>query len=376
MLLALVIFKTVSFGQLQATTTAGKKVLLFENGTWLYADSFSLNNSNTTKIAGLEIPKTTSKDKVISHTGYSLLFNNTHKQATWVAYELTKDETNKIYDRTDKFIPDPKVKTTTSFDGDYKSSGYDRGHLAPASDMGWSLTAMSESFYYSNMSPQAPSFNRGIWKKLEEQVRTWAVENESIYVVTGPVLTNKLESIGPNKISVPKYYYKVLLDYTLPNIKGIGFILPNEASKEELYTFAVTIDSVEQVTGLDFFPLLQNNYEDQIESTNCIACWTWGNENPIAINSEIKTTQSTQCKGITKAGNRCKNKTTNASGYCYHHVGQQKDAVNENKSPQTNIKPNNNQEKKSSTVQCSGTTKAGNRCKRMTSNASGRCYQH
>jgi endonuclease G len=93
-----------------------------------------------------------------------------------------------ITKRKDNFRSDPKVKTGSAALSDYKGSGYDRGHLAPAADFKWSATAMSESFYMSNMSPQVPGFNRGIWKNIESTVRNWAVENDEIYIVTGPVL--------------------------------------------------------------------------------------------------------------------------------------------------------------------------------------------
>ena len=226
------------------------------------------------------------------------------------------------------------------------------------------------------MSPQTPSFNRGIWKKLEELVRTWAIENNTIYLVTGPVLTTALLTIGPNKVSVPNYYYKVILDYSEPNIKGIGFILPNIGSKEQLQNYAVTIDSVEKLTGIDFFPLLQDEQEKLIEKTLCIKCWTWKNIKTTNEKNENKGTESVQCNGITKAGDRCKNKTLNLSGYCYHHDEQ----IN-NTSPNSNneeIKRYSNETKKSNStsVQCSGTTKSGSRCKRMTTSSSGRCHQH
>jgi endonuclease G len=279
-------------------------------------------NSNSERINNLyipklEVPKTKNWDKIISHTGYSLLYNEKYKQANWVAYELTKEETNKIVERSNKFISDPKVKSVNAFDKDYKGSGYDRGHLAPAADMGWSATTMTESFYYSNMSPQQPGFNRGIWKKLEELVRTWAIENKAVYVVTGPVLAKGLSTIGYNKIAVPNYYYKVILDYQKPNIKGIGFILPNESSKSLLQNYAVSIDSVEKVTGIDFFYLLKDQEENLIEKELCINCWSW----KIQKNSAEKNSASVsvQCSGITKAGNRCKRRTTNASGRCYQH---------------------------------------------------------
>ena len=268
------------FSQTEATTNGGKKVLLYEDGTWLYADSVPLYNVKAVAIKRLEIPKLNGKDLPVSHLGYTFLYNEDHEQASWVAYELTNEETSKTVERTDKFLPDPSVKTGTANNNDYLNSGYDRGHLAPAADMGWSETAMAESFYYSNMSPQQPSFNRGIWKKLEELVRTWAVEYTSLYIVTGPVLKPGLPSIGANKVSVPKYYYKVILDYTEPELKAIGFIMPNENIDHAIYDYAVSIDSVEKFTGIDFFPSLPDGQEKIIEATRCIPCWTWGTSSP------------------------------------------------------------------------------------------------
>lgn len=323
-LTTLFIVQTLIFGQKEATTTDGKLVVLYDNGTWLYADSIPLYNIKTDDITKLEFPKTNSKDIIVSHLGYSLVYNEPHEQATWVAYELTKEETNKLYERTDKFIPDPYVKTKTANDKDYAGSGYDKGHLAPASDMGWSATAMAESFYYSNMSPQAASFNRGIWKKLEEQVRNWAIEYEKVYVITGPVLKSGLPFVGTNKVSVPNYFYKVILDYSKPGIKGIGFIMPNTGSSFPLQSYAVPIDSVENFTGIDFFPLLPDNQEEIIEKTLSLNCWDWkiNNKENNAKNVGEKLTTSVQCNGLTKVGERCKNKTLNTSGYCYLHENQ------------------------------------------------------
>lgn len=276
----------------------------------------------------IEIPLTQANDVVVTHTGYSLLYNETHEQASWVAYELTEKETQKLYKRSDKFLVDPKVSTGTATDEDYKESGYDRGHLAPAADMGWSSITMAESFYYSNMSPQVPSFNRGIWKKLEELVRTWAVENNSIYVVTGPVLSSGLKTIGPNKVSVPNYYYKVILDYDEPAKKAIGFILPNMGTDKPLQSFAVSIDSVEKVTGIDFFHALPDDQETYLESSICTSCWSWkSTSGGSSVQSQGKTqsqpstssSELVQCSGRTQAGNRCKRMTTNANGRCYQH---------------------------------------------------------
>lgn len=300
----------------------------------------SLHHTKHKKITQLEIPKTEANDNVISHTGFSFLYNETHEQSVWVAYELTEAETNKIYERTNDFIPDPSVITGTANNNDFRGSGYDRGHLAPASDMGWSEEAMIESFYFSNMSPQLPSFNRGIWKKLEELVRTWAIENESVYIVTGPVLNSIEKTIGQNKVSVPNYYYKVVLDYNEPEIKAIGFIMPNMGSNESLTQYAVSVDSVEYFTGIDFFPLLPDDQEKHIEKNVCVNCWTWKSQK----NMTNKTTLESEEREV------------------QDHLNEKKET--EKKSPSEN------------TVQCSAYTKSGKRCKRMTTNANGKCFQH
>lgn len=230
--------------------------------------------SNNLNAQNIGLPKYTSSDQIIRHTAYTLYYNETHEQASWVAYKLTSSHVYGPHKRTNDFRTDPAVKTGSASPADYKRSGYDRGHLAPAGDMKWSLTAMSESFYMSNMSPQKPGFNRGIWKRLESKVRNWAMENEEIFVVTGAILSGSYATIGNNRVSVPLCYYKVILDYKEPELKGIGFILPNEKSSRSLSSFATTIDEVEHRTGIDFYHALPDDIEEYIESTVDVSKWS------------------------------------------------------------------------------------------------------
>ncbi len=227
------------------------------------------------KIADLELPAPIDGEQIIRHTGYTLSYNEDAEQPSWVAYELTKDEVLGGGTREDSFKEDPSVITGSATLADYKGSGYDRGHMAPAADFKWSSEAMSDTFFLSNMSPQAPSFNRGIWADLEAAVRTMAYDNDEVYVVTGPVLTDgPYETIGKNKVAVPKRYYKVILDYKDPDIKAIGFVLPNEGSSEPLSSFAMSVDDVEEITGIDFFPRLPDDQEDIIESQYDLSKWS------------------------------------------------------------------------------------------------------
>ncbi len=223
----------------------------------------------------LEIPKLQSDEYVIMHTGYSLSYNEQFELANWVAYELTKEETIPKVARKDSFIVDPLVKTGSANKKDYAGSNYDKGHLTPADDMLWSRNSMVESFYMSNMTPQMHSFNAGIWKSLEGQVQKWAVEYNSIYIVTGPVLKKGLKTIGKTKVSVPENFYKVVLVYNQLDTMGIGFIIPHKKMKGLLQNFAVSIDSVETVTGIDFFPLLSDEQENIIESNLDVKEWVW-----------------------------------------------------------------------------------------------------
>ena len=337
-------------------------------------DSITLLKITPSKIIWLEIPQCENFEDIIYHNGYALYYNEKFEQANWVAYELTSEETNKRFERTNKFKSDPMVTSGTANDNDYLKSGYDRGHLAPASDMGWSLYSMEESFYYSNMSPQTPSFNRGIWKNLESLVRQWAIENNNIYIVTGPVLENGLPTIGYNKVAVPKYFYKVILDYSLPEIKAIGFIIPNTGSQEPLEKFAVSIDSVESRTGLNFYPNLEDTQEKIIEKTLCIQCWSWNVKKKENVKDSTHLSLSVQCEGITKKGERCKLKTLNESKLCHLHNTKIDNTQEDTKT--TNTYESGNQNKSTTSVQCSGTTKSGSRCKRMTTASNGRCYQH
>ncbi len=211
--------------------------------------------------------------QLISRQGYTLCYNEEHEQAEWVADIITRQQLSQRVSRTDDFRPDPAVHTGSAALADYKRSGFDRGHLAPAASMSWSKNIMSESFFLSNMSPQLPGFNRGIWRKLEEAVREEAYRHEELIVITGPILEPSLPTIGSNRVSIPKAYFKALLDIKKPSIEGIAFLLENKPSQKPLDTFASTIDDLESITGINFFVNLEDNIENQIESSVNMSHW-------------------------------------------------------------------------------------------------------
>ena len=228
---------------------------------------------------GAEIPrlKNKQKEQVIKHEGYTVSYNSEYRIANWVAYELTATEAkSKKTERSNKFVPDPQVKGSTAMNEDYTRSGYDRGHLAPAGDMKWSAKAMRESFYLSNICPQKPKLNRGIWKDLEEQCRLWALDNGSLLIVTGPVITGDMKRLGKNRIAIPKAFYKVLCYHTEKGYKGIGFLFENRDYKDNsLKSMAIPIDSVEKVTGIDFFPSIPDDQENEMEAAVDWGRWSF-----------------------------------------------------------------------------------------------------
>jgi len=199
-------------------------------------------------------PSTSTTDTVLSYMGFDLGYNEQFEQAAWVAYVLTREETESgEVERTEDFRADTSVRTGSATPADYRGSGFDRGHLAPAGDMTWNEEAMSQSFLMTNMSPQRPGFNRGVWRRLETAVRNWAAEKDSIYVITGPLFSPSDSLIGENGVGVPGHYFKVLVDLSPPDYEMIAFLLPNDSSSDDLLQFAISVDSLEQYSGYDFF---------------------------------------------------------------------------------------------------------------------------
>ena len=224
----------------------------------------------------LEIPESTTKrpEQIITHAGYTVSYNPEWHIPNWVSYELTRDETEGKLDRSDDFEVDHKVKGVCPSNEDYKRSGYDRGHMAPAADMKWNSTVMKECFYYSNMCPQKHSLNAGRWKTLEEKVRDWAQQDSAIVIVCGPIVDKGYSTIGNARVAVPQRFFKVILAPFLKKPRAIGFIMKNEKEELPLSSYAVSVDRVEKITGLDFFSALPDDVENSIESSNSTYGWS------------------------------------------------------------------------------------------------------
>lgn len=215
---------------------------------------------------------------LVRHTYYTLSYNEKYEQANWVYYSLTDSMVmNGGEERSNSFRIDKLILSGSAKSSDYTKSGYDRGHLCPAADMGFDPVAMNESFLMSNISPQTPDFNRGIWKELETTVRSWAKKEKNITVVTGPVFRDNKGQIGREEVLVPGYFFKVIYDKT-GDPKIIAFLFPNAKSNRPLTDFAVTIDEVEKLTGYDFFSQLPDGIETKLENKVELSGWFEGVE--------------------------------------------------------------------------------------------------
>lgn len=220
------------------------------------------------------LPTSTSK-QIVFHENYVLSYVEKYEQAEWVAYELLKSRmVNNDFVRP-FFIEDPKVKTGSADWRNYRRSGYDKGHLCAAADMRYSKKAFDETFYTSNISPQNHDFNEGIWNRLEQKVRYWANKYDGIYVVTGGVLNKNLQTIGYEDVAVPEYFYKVLIDNHKGEYIMIGFLVPAKDSDEPLYKFVVSVDAIEKLTGIDFYPKLDDDIEAKLEKTADYKKWSF-----------------------------------------------------------------------------------------------------
>ncbi len=230
----------------------------------------------TSATDGMEIPApiTSQPEQILQREGYTVSYNSETKLPNWVAWHLTADRLEGKANRKGKeFAEDEEVKAPRATDNDYYCSRYDRGHMCPAGDNKWSETAMTQSFLFTNICPQAPSLNRGDWNEMENQCRKWVKEGEDLYIVCGPILyKGKHKTIGRNKVIVPEAFFKVVLSLQ-GTPKAIGFIYKNADGNRPKGDYVNSVDEVERITGYDFFPSLPDDVEKRVEAEADAAAW-------------------------------------------------------------------------------------------------------
>lgn len=206
---------------------------------------------------------------ILKRTGYIVSYNTKTNIPNWVAWHLTKEHTSGSVERHHEvFHEDTDAPTPRVTDEDYFNSGFDRGHMCPAGDNKWDRKAMNETFLFTNICPQVHALNEGAWNDLELACRRWARKYGDVYIVCGPILDDSQHrTIGRRRVVVPERFFKVVLAMD-GKPKAIGFIYDNNGrNSEKMFSHATTVDEVERLTGIDFFPQLDDKIEDVVEAT-------------------------------------------------------------------------------------------------------------
>jgi endonuclease G len=208
--------------------------------------------------------------ELIIRQGYVLEHSSVDKIPLWVCESVAADHLRGHLVRSNRFKADPDLKGPKAYPNDYVGSGYDRGHQAPAGNQTIDSELKDQTFYMSNMAPQRPSLNRGIWRLLEDKTRAWVFRYGRAYEWTGPIrcapklppppdtLGCQRQTIGEHGVAVPLYFYKIILVQDQSTWKAIAFVLPNTDFKRpyRLESYITSIDWIEKETGVEFMPTM------------------------------------------------------------------------------------------------------------------------
>jgi endonuclease G len=229
----------------------------------------------TVVINSIEIPKILRDvpEQIINRKAYTVSYNKETKCPNWVAWHLPANHADGEWARSNDYREDYDVPAPRATNEDYRGSSWSRGHMCPAGDNKWDADAMSETFLLTNMCPQDRNLNSGLWNRVEQDCRRWAQRYHDVYIACGPLYLNREhEVIGTNKVVVPEAFYKVVLClHGTP--KAIGFIVRNNEGTKKKDEYVNTVDEVERITGIDFFPALPDSIEDKVEAYSNINDW-------------------------------------------------------------------------------------------------------
>ena len=267
--------KKSSNNSLKSIVVAFLAVILVAGLIWAINNTETSRQSDNPTIACEDLLKVVAPgnidEQIVDYTGFTVSFNESLRIPNYVTYELTASETDGEETRMRKFLQGPNVAGCPEHK-DYTNSGYDRGHMAPAADMKWSKDAMRDCFYLTNICPQNQKLNREAWQALEEKTRAWAVRDGKLIVIVGPIVSNHPQRLASG-IAIPEGFFKVLLATNVEPMRAIAFIYKNQSGQKNMSQQAVSIDSVEEITGLDFFSSLPDEKETPLEKSCNFNAW-------------------------------------------------------------------------------------------------------
>ncbi|MCX6181265.1 MAG: DNA/RNA non-specific endonuclease [Bacteroidetes bacterium] len=251
------------------------------------------------------------------HSGYSFEYSHEFKQSKWVAYKLIGSNALKKTQPEVQFFNDPKLPAGALNSEDFYQRVYPPGHLKPSGDSRSDVNEMHDSYYYANVCPMQPTFDQENWRILENMVRGWSQIFDTIYVVSGPAFKKTSDSVGIHKVAVPDYFYKVLLVHNGIDMQMIGFVLPNIDVRYDYLKTPVSVDSIERLTGIDFFYQLPEYLEQDLEKQVNTSFWT-GGSNSYYLKNKMRR-KEIQCIGTTVMDKRCLALTKCLNGCCSQH---------------------------------------------------------
>lgn len=274
-------------------------------------------NANTgydnVSVTGYEIPHLNDQNVYADHyvtmdgvqiLNYALEWDNTKRHANWVAFTFDTTTSADNVKRTDAWSVDPKLPAKMQVqESDHKNDGFDKGHLCASEDRVYLKEANEQTFYYSNMSPQLNDFNGGFWGKLEARVQTWGRSTaegvyDKVYVTKGGTLNKLLKNFKGTTVNggtpttdangftihglaCPEYYYMAVLSQKDDVFHAIAFLVPHKEgmtrnpSSDELKEYVVSVDKLEEETGIDFFCNLPDVLENEVEAAYNLNDWAW-----------------------------------------------------------------------------------------------------
>jgi len=212
---------------------------------------------------------------LLENISYSVGYSDALENPLWVSYRLFKVEDPISHERPSRFSIDYRTVSRVSHD-DYTNSGYDRGHMAPNAsiDYCYGLTAQRETFLMSNICPQTPTLNRGIWASLEAYVRSCANTCDEVWVFTGPVFDSIGEELASG-VDIPDAFYKIVIDEVYGSPRVLSFLIPQDvASGSQFRDYLVSVDQIELETGINFLWTLADSIEITLEAQAPLALWS------------------------------------------------------------------------------------------------------
>jgi len=206
---------------------------------------------------------------VIQRDQYTLAYDPIKRVPRWVCETLSANELQGSAKRKTSYPLDPLVpRRYHSTSSVYTNSGFDRGHLLPASNQLWNQAYSDQTFYMSNIVPMPRNFNRGVWKQFEQWIRSWVQQRGDAYVITGTVFVEPLGWIK-DEVAVPSHYYKILVAKRgTKSYDAIGFLFDRVSEYAPPYDWrmqVVSIDLIESMANVDLMPMLPDSKEEALE---------------------------------------------------------------------------------------------------------------